>query len=283
MIPLTRLKKDVQFNGEFTKVVDVMKGIAAARYYMLERQLSLFEQFFKVAGELLAVIDFKRVSHPFVRQRTEAASVLMITSDAGFLGGLNTQVVNMGLSEGGSDALLTVVGERGAGILRDLRREFALFPGVEDSKRFLLAVRVRDHLVDQVLKGQTGRLIVVYPKPISFAVQEVTVETLLPCSAWIPKDGGAAAGEVVWESELEDVVEYVVAQWISRYLDKVFARSRLSELAARAVHLEGSYQELIRFGKKLKFQYFRARHEVIDRSMREIFASQLFCGKEHED
>ena len=54
MIPLVKLKKDVQFNGLFTKLVDAMKGIAAARFYVLQRRLSLFEPFSDAAGSILA-------------------------------------------------------------------------------------------------------------------------------------------------------------------------------------------------------------------------------------
>ena len=122
MIPLIKLKKDVQFNSEFTKAVDVMKGIAAARFYVLERQLSLFEQFFQVAAEFLSAVDMRRVTHPFVRPTSQKAALLLITSDAGFHGGLNTQVVNLGLSEADAGCLISVVGERGAGVLRDLRQ-----------------------------------------------------------------------------------------------------------------------------------------------------------------
>ena len=280
MIPLTKLKKDVYFNGELTKVVDVLKGIAASRYYVLERQLALFEQFFQVCEEFFVSVDLTRLDHPFVRPSNSKASVLLVTTDAGFLGGLNSQVVNTGLKEGGPDAAYSVIGERGASAMRDLRYECAPFPGIQDDGREGLAFAVRDHLVRQVLTGECGRVTVVYPKPVSFSVQEVTVEHLIPFGAGKKPTGGS---DLLWESHPEDVVEYVVTQWIGHRLSALFGLSRLSELAARSVHLEGSYQELNRIGKKLRHEYFRSRHEVIDRSMREIFAAQLLFGKQREE
>jgi len=279
MIPIARLKKDVQFNTELTKIVDVLKGISAARFHVLERQLALFEPYFKAAEEILATLDVTQVAHPFVQPSRQTVGVVMVTSDAGFLGGLNTQVVNTGLRQGGSDRLLTVIGERGANYLHDLRQDCTAFPGIEDASRLSLALAVREHVARQVLEGQCGRMVVVYPKPLSFAVQEVTVETLLPCSAWIPKpEDRPPEADVLWESLPSDVVEYVVIQWIGHRLDEMFAMSRLAELAARVIHLEGSYQELTQRGKKLRLQYFRARHEIIDRSMREIFSAKILCG-----
>lgn len=279
MIPLIKLKRDVQFNGEFTKVVDVMKGIAAARFHVLQRQLTSFEPYYRVIEAFLREVNVYEVSHPFVQPQVTTVGVLMVTSDAGFLGGLNQQVVATGLREGGPDGLLTVVGERGANLVRDARRECAGVPGIQDATRRQLALAVRDHLVQQVLSRACGKLLVVYPKPISFAVQEVTVETFIPCTAWISQRERVPGRPILWESAPVDVVEYVAIQWMGHRLEEIFALSRLAELAARAMHLEGSYQELLRLGKRLKQQYFRARHEVIDRSMREVYASQLFCGK----
>ena len=274
MIPLTKLKKDVQFNAELTKGIDVMKGIAAARFHVLERQLTLFEPYFKATAAFMTMPEMRHVRHPFTQVFTPAVGVLMITSNEGFLGGLNNQVISQGLREGGPEGVYVVVGERGVNYIRDARRAFTTFPGIVDHDRLSLAVAVRDQLVRHVLAGQCGRVVVVYPKPISFSVQQVTIEPLLPCAAWeasVPP----AAGPMIWESGPEDVVEYVVGEWISYRLEQLFALSRLAELAARAIHLEGSYQELLRIGKKLRVEYFRARHEVIDRSMREIFAAQL--------
>src|SRR5207253_2870288 len=87
------------------------------------------------------------------------------------------------------------------------------------------------------------------------------------------------ADQMIWESTPEVVLKYVVHQWIEYRLLELFTLSRLSEMAARVMHLEGSYQELLRQGKKLKLQYFRGRHEVIDRSMREVFSAQLLMGR----
>ena len=283
MIPLPRLKKDVLFNNELTHVVDVMKGIAAARFHVLERQLVLFERFFKTAGEILELVDIRNVDHPFVKPSVETVGAILVTSNSGFLGSLNAQVVHSGLSEGGAKGLLTVIGERGVNYVKDAGRPFTDFPGIEDASRSALALSVRDHVVRQVLRGECGRLIVVYPKPISFAVQKIMVEVLLPCSAWVPQ-GEKAKGSVtdlICESRMEDIVEYVVTQWIGHRLNEIFALSRLAELSARAVYLEGSYQELLQRGKNLKLQYLRARHEVIDRRIREIFAAQLLHGRAH--
>ncbi len=285
MIPLLNLKKDMLFNGELSKVVDILKGISVARYYSLERQAVRFEDFFEACAGFLGEMDLSRIDHPFTRPRNNRTAVLMVTSNAGFLGGLNSQVLNVGLRESAGNGLLSVIGEKGADALRNMHLEAVAFPGIEDNSRFALAASARDHLIRQVLSGQAGRLVVVYPKLVSFAVQQVTSEAFVPLKETAPSGRKEPAGGIapVWESAPDQVLEYVVTQWVQQRLAAIFASSRLSELAARYIHLEGSYQELLRRGKKLKHEYFRARHEVIDRSMREIFAAQLLYARSHAE
>ncbi|MBI4340955.1 MAG: F0F1 ATP synthase subunit gamma [Candidatus Omnitrophica bacterium] len=285
MIPLVKLKKDVQFNGLFTKIVDAMKGIAAARFYVLQRRLSLFEPFSDAAGTLLAGMHLQGVAHPFLRPTVQRTGVVLVTSDEGFLGGLNAQIISAGLQEAGANPLLMIVGSQGRNYVREAASKATVFPGIADATRFQGAVALRDHLVRQVLQGSCGRVMIAYPKALSFAVQQVQVESLIPCTGWIAvaKQPAHAVG-LLWESDPAAVVEYVVTGWLAHRLDEIFAMSRLAELSARAVHLEGSYQELIRQGKKLKASYLRTRHEVIDRSIREISASQLmFHGEKFEE
>ncbi len=285
MIPLVKLKKDVAFNGLFTKIVDAMKNIAAARFHVLQRQMSLFEPFSDAAGTILAGLNLQGLSHPFLQATHETTHVILVTSDEGFLGGLNAQIVNAGLQEGGSGCRLTVIGTQGRQYLRDAQSRMVVFAGITDSTRFERAVAVRDHIVREVLQGRCGRVLIAYPKALSFAVQEIQVETLLPCTGWISQSKQPAQSiGLVWESDPTDVVEYIVTGWLAHRLDEIFAMSRLAEMAARAIHLEGSYQELLRQGKKLKYQYLRSRHEIIDRSIREISASQiLFHGEKFTD
>jgi ATP synthase F1 gamma subunit len=281
MIPLIKLKKDVQFNAEFTKVVDVMKGIAAARFTSLQRELSLFEPFTRAADDILGLVDLALVDHPFVRPRQGRTGVVVVTTDTGFLGGLNNQVVQAALGTGGSEGAYTVIGERGANAIKDLRMSGTIdaFPGIDDVQRLPLALAVRDHVVEQCLQGAIAKLVVVYPKPLSFSSQRVVVEPLLPANSWVTEREDRKRVDLLWESQPEGVVEYVVTKWLGHRFDEIFALSRLSELGARATHLEGSYQELGRLGKKLRHEYHRARHEMIDRSMREIFSASTLLRR----
>ena len=74
---------------------------------------------------------------------------------------------------------------------------------------------------------------------------------------------------------MDDVIEYLVYLWIGQKFYDIFGLSRLAEFAARYVHLEESLHKLKEMDGKLKLQYFRIRHELIDRNMRELFSARL--------
>ena len=62
---------------------------------------------------------------------------------------------------------------------------------------------------------------------------------------------------------------------IGQKFDEIMGLSRLAEFAARFVHLEASSQKLKETDNKTHLEYFRVRHELIDRNMRELFAARL--------
>ena len=76
------------------------------------------------------------------------------------------------------------------------------------------------------------------------------------------------------------IVEYLDKLWLGRQIHDVFWHSKLSELAARSMHLESSFVGLTQQKKKLMLQYFRSVHEATDTSIRESYAGVLSRKKE---
>ena len=85
--------------------------------------------------------------------------------------------------------------------------------------------------------------------------------------------------ETIIEPSLKRMVEYLVRMWIGQLIHLIFWESKLSEWAARVVHLEKSSTEIKNQDKELKLKYFRILHQISDKSIREIFASRLTLEK----
>jgi ATP synthase F1 gamma subunit len=283
MKTLSVLKKDLEFNKNLSSLIDVLKTIAVTQYKILEHKMRPYEKLTSSIESFFEIIDTSYANHIFLSPQNKNQIVIAVTSDSGLLGGLNMRVVTQAIAELSKiPGKLIVVGECGKLYLRDSSIPFVSFGGVNDEARHSQAMQLRDYCVERASKENIGYLKVVYPRPISFTVQRVEVVSFLPFSPPVSpqKSESGFLPEVLLESRLEDVVEYLVYIWMGQKLYEIFGLSRLAEFAARFVHLEESHQKLEDLDTKTRLEYFRVRHELIDRNMREIFATRLLYASQ---
>lgn len=288
MASLVRLKQEIQFNARLGGLLDALKSIAAQQFQALERHVTSNALFFEAIQTIAGTFALEQFSHPFT-QSEGPAGVIAVTSDTGLLGGLNQQVIVTAMQEyRRAPGELMVIGERGVAYVRETGLSCRAFPGVAEADRQQLASEVRDYVLNRVLASRLGALTIVYPRALSFTAQRIELVRALPCTEWLrsgtmPRGVRSGSGPLLLESSATEILEYVVWLWLGEKLFEVFGMSRLAELAARSIHLEGSSQELQRRGQKLWLRYFRERHEVIDRNMRELFAGRALYDQPSEE
>ena len=319
MSSLSEAKKMLQFNQEFVGLVGILKGIAASQFQALMRKRQRFEKFKESFAGFFKLVNWASINSPFVSSQSETTGVVLVTSDEGFMGGLNTKVIQAALRTAGpGQKKIIVLGGRGADTLKDLKLAYTSFPGMIHEKGYEQALHLKDFIVEQVLQKKIGKVILAYPHPISLMMQKPEIVHLLPCDelfqnqtlidsdergsgfaspsergvrgpqresprfndergSGFANPSGASPSErgVTLESSPETIVKYLVGIWITYRLCDIFEESKLAEIAARTTHLEQSHDRLTEQGKILKHRYFRCRRELIDKGMRETFASIL--------
>jgi len=237
------------------------------------------------------LVDMVGVDEPLVRPLSEVTGIVIVTSDSGFMGSLNAAVIDAAIEAQGAlrnDLVqLIVIGEKGASKLTERERAFKFFRGINQDTRYEQALEICDYLVGEVLARRIGKVLVSYPRPVSFTQQTVEVVKLLPCAELFDRASPSAisarvsgrgilaeAHKVAVESAFPDMVVYLAAVWVASKLYEIFEDSKLSEYAARAMHLEESGQKLEKEYKKLRHQCFRVAHELVDKGMRESYAAR---------
>lgn len=278
-----RFKKELRTTTELMELIDVLKRVAASQFHAVEEKR--LKSGTSAADRLTASLeDFFRLippdqrMHPFLKSPSEPLGLLVVTSDKGFLGALNASVIQKALlSPGGERANLMVMGERGRLYLTDLRKQFTYFPREASDTDEKAVERVRDSMVGEYLSGRFRKVLVFYPRFFSFTHQEVDSFQLLPYKLPFKGSEGAAGTviETILEPSADSIIEYLVRLLLAMKIREVLWQSRLSELAARTTYLETSFQKLQDLRKKLRFQYFRSKHEATDTSIRESYAGLL--------
>jgi len=288
---LNEIRKELKFNTELVQLIETLKNIAAAQYHVLEKEKERFDDFMNAFSEFFRAVNLVEVQNPLVRVTTDVMGIVVVTSDAGFMGGLNQGVMRAGLAAQGDrpddQVEWVVVGEKGASAFSDQDRKFKFFKGINQETIYEQSVEVKDYIVSEVLANRMGKVVLAYPKSLSFSSQTIEVINILPCAELFDasadsevshrfKGDGilARASKIIVESSFSDMVEYLASVWVTSRLYEVFEDSKLAEFSARALHLEGSFQKLEKEHKKIKHLCFKAVHEKIDKGMRESFSAK---------
>lgn len=287
MRPAAALKQDLEMTCTLGDIIDVLKTAATIQFRAFQSKQKANELFFKELEDCFKLLLAKKVVHPYLFERKALpTAILIITSDEGFLGELNTVLVNAGIDQlrQPKDELI-VMGERGARYLEDMNQGFASFPGISDQMNYLEAESIRDYLIKGYHK-RFGRILIVYPEFISLTSQRVTLLQLLPWAESAPdkdKDKAYASAfltELMIEPDPRSVLGIVIELWTAFKLQEIFWSAKQAEFAARIMHLEGSTQELSHLTHKLSFEYFRQVHALKDKVIREISASKILLSKQ---
>lgn len=281
MRTLKELKKEIQFNQEFFNLIDVLKGIAALQFRQLQAKREYFTRFNRNLEGFFENVRLLGSTHPFFLKEesgfTQAFSgIVMITSDEGFLGELNSRVINAGLNQRRENDELVILGERGAHFLEELGESFLYFPGITEDIKYEQAQNLRDYLIQQYLKKRFTQVFMIYPQFVSFVHREIKIEQLLPYRGeFLQSTAYNPQADTLIEPDEERIVDYLIRVWMAQKIYDIFWESKLSEWASRVIHLEESSEVASQISKKLQFFYFRTLHQISDKNIREIVASRL--------
>jgi len=285
MRPLSELKQDFEVSRSLRDIIDVLKTAAMIQFRSFQLREKLNEDFMKELESCFGILAAKKINHPYLFDRKSLPSIIVVlTSDEGFLGELNTLLVNVSIDRRKSkDDEMVIFGEQGAKYLEDINMDFVFFPGITDEVKYEEAEKIRDYLINEY-KKRFGRIIIVYPKFVSLTIQRITVWQILPFEEPIEAHDKNSLRQLLIKEALiepsqDKVVEVIVELWAGFKIMDILCSSKMSEFSARIMHLEGSTQELNVLKQKLSFEYFRQVHSLRDKVIREISASKIMLGK----
>lgn len=279
MIPVGKLKSNLKFNKNFKDLIEVMKLAATSQFNQFRLKQEPSGNFSQMLDNVFSVLSSSGVrSRLFSPEGNLPSLLFLVSSDEGFLGELNFLLVNKLLNSRRQQDFIACAGQQGANYLKEIQISFSLFdsPGEKIDANSL--AKIRDYLLSQYLERKVGRIFIVYSRFINITSQQVELETLLPLSVK-PGASSRPIPDILIEPDPEKVAQGWIKCWIDFRLYQIFWLAKLSELAARIMHLEGSVQELSKINSHLRMEYFKYLHSLSDKSIRELTAARLI-GKE---
>jgi F-type H+-transporting ATPase subunit gamma len=262
------------------KITKAMEMVAASKMRKAQDRMRAArpygEKIRRVAANLShALTEYK---HPFLIKRDPVQSIgfILVTSDKGLCGGLNTNVLRLvvghmkELDARGTRYQATCIGNKGLGFMQRVGgKVVSNVTGVGDTphlEKLIGPVKVQ---LDAYLKGEIDALYIGYTRFINTMKQEPVFEKLLPLS-------GEAVGsaktkwDYVYEPDSKAVIDDLLIRYVEALIYQAVAENMASEQSARMVAMKSASDNAKTVIGELKLVYNKTRQAAITKELSEI-------------
>jgi F-type H+-transporting ATPase subunit gamma len=222
--------------------------------------------------------------HPFLVRRPDVKDigVIVVTSDKGLCGGLNTNALRLTLNKvkewqgEGRTVRLTAIGNKGFGFLQRFGGEIVShLIGVGDTPHMDKLIGPLKVQVDAYTQGRIGALYIVYTRFINTMKQEPVVEQLLPLPAdRLTQDQRASRSnwDYLYEPDARAVLDQLLTRYVEQIIYQAVAENIASEQSARMVAMKSASDNASSVIDDLTLVYNKARQAAITKELSEIVA-----------
>jgi F-type H+-transporting ATPase subunit gamma len=221
--------------------------------------------------------------HPFVVKRDAIRNIglILISTDKGLCGGLNTNVQRMVLQRvkqweaEGVKFVASALGNKGFGFLTRLNANIVAHavqlgdkPHVE---RLIGPVKI---LLDGYAEGRLDGVYIAYSRFINTMKQEPVIEQLLPLSAarfeQTPEEKRAYAWDYLYEPDPQRVIDELMTRYVEALVYQSMAENMASEQSARMVAMKAASDNAKKVIEELQLIYNKTRQAGITKEISEI-------------
>ena len=218
--------------------------------------------------------------HPFLiaRENPKRAGLIVVTSDKGLAGGLNTNVLRLALArlreqqERGVEVDVTAIGGKGVGFMQRINASIiSSVVGLGDSPKLERLIGAVKLMLDAYVEGRIDRLDIAYTRFINTMKQEPVVEQLLPLTG---EQLGSATGrwDYIYEPDARSVIEELMTRYVEALIYQAVAENIASEQSSRMVAMKAASDNAGNVIDELKLIYNKTRQAAITKELSEIVA-----------
>ena len=219
--------------------------------------------------------------HPFMKVGdAKAAGVIVVTTDKGLCGGMNTNVLRAvtnqlrDLQNAGVQVQAVAIGNKGLGFLNRVgAKVVAPSEGLGDTPHLEKIIGPVKVLLDQYAEGKISAVYLAYTKFINTMKQESVVEQLLPLSnEQMQANKTGASWEYIYEPDAQTVIDDLLVRYVESLVYQAVAENMASEQSARMVAMKAATDNAGNVINELKLVYNKTRQAAITTELSEIVA-----------
>jgi F-type H+-transporting ATPase subunit gamma len=232
----------------------------------------------RVLGALRGKVD-PQATPLLVERPVRHELILVISSDKGLCGALNTNLFRELTSIETIDPSFSAVGRKAVQFLARTRRNLLADFQVSEIPRAGEIRPIADFCTERFLSGEVDRVRVTYSKFVNTLVQQATTVNLMPVSpAELLGEDKIAGGEFLFEPDEHGVLAAILPHYIRFQIYQMILDARASEHSARMVAMKNATDNAKQLVKDLTLEYNKVRQAGITTELLEIASAQLAVG-----
>ncbi len=270
------------------KITRAMEMVAAAKMRKAQDRMRAARPYAEKIRAVAAHLSRANpeYKHPFLvkREGTRNIGMIVVTSDKGLCGGLNTNILRLAVNrmkawEGeGKGVMVCPIGNKGLGFMSRIGAKVkSNMTGLGDTPHLEKLIGTVKVMLDAYVAGEIDAIYLSYNHFINTMKQEPRVEQLLPLTG---EQMGTAEGnwDYIYEPDAKQVIDELLLRYIESLVYQAVVENMASEQSARMVAMKAASDNAKSVIGDLKLVYNKARQAAITREISEIVGGAAAVG-----
>ncbi|QNP47077.1 F0F1 ATP synthase subunit gamma [Diaphorobacter aerolatus] len=265
------------------KITKAMEMVAAAKMRKAQDRMRAARPYSEKVRNIAAHLGQANPEyvHPFMKVNdSKVAGVIVVTTDKGLCGGMNTNVLRAvtnklrDLQGEGVSVQAVAIGNKGLGFLNRVGAKVVSHAtGLGDTPHLEKLIGPVKVLLDAYTEGKINAVYLSYTKFINTMKQESVVEQLLPLSSEKMQAEKSEHGwDYIYEPDAQTVIDELLVRYVESLIYQAVAENMASEQSARMVAMKAATDNAGNVINELKLVYNKTRQAAITKELSEIVA-----------
>jgi F-type H+-transporting ATPase subunit gamma len=289
---LRRRIKSIKNTSQITKA---MQMVAASKMRRAQQAALAGRPYADLMNQMLGEVtaatgDF---THPLIEKREGGngkRAVLLITTDKGLCGALNTNILReVDKQDKEKAAVYVCAGKKGGQFIHRTKRDLNAEFHYKDTPEFAEARAISKYVQDLFINGEVDSVDVMFTNFISTLTQTPEIQRLLPIGEIHAVEAGVTghqgdghlehgAKEFLFEPNPAEVLGSLLPHYLNYQIYQMLLEAKASEHSARMVAMKNATDNAKQIIKDLTLEYNKLRQAAITSELLEITTAQMALG-----
>ncbi len=271
------LRQRIKSIKNTSKVTKAMEMVSAAKMHRAQEQATKGRSYSSLMNEVLQNISTKidLTSHPLLtREVVEKQGILLITTNRGLCGSLNSNLFKKTLDISGDVSFITL-GKKGQVFVSRQAKPLAADFELLEKTTLEFSRTITKFLTDAFLNKEFDKIHVIYTQFHSTLRQEAIVRQILPIVDLeilnkLEQDSEIAVDEYLFEPSADSVLESILPHYILMEIYQMLLDASASEHSARMVAMKNASDNASELVDDLTLAYNQVRQTNITNEILDI-------------